>query len=157
ETPAETRTRGRTTTRLLRSYFVRLRRLLDALTRLFDQRLHDRPEVAGVAIHIHLAFGAGAIRQNFPHVLALTPALEPIDDVVDEGQQLEREVAHRHLAALAEVDQLAVDAPPRGAPLVLFDQRAMIAAEAQVPLTQPVQLDDDRLRERSNRNRSPRR
>ena len=38
------------------------------------------------------------------------------------------ELAHRHLLPLAEVDQLAVDAPARGAPLVLFDQRARIAA-----------------------------
>src|SRR6185503_20272892 len=72
-------------------------------------------------------------------------------------QQLEREVAHRYFFALAEVDQLAVDAPARRAPLVFLDQRAVVAAEPEIALAQPEELDDDRLRERGDRNRRARR
>src|SRR5689334_16233446 len=113
----------------LRSYLVGARRLLDALPRLLDDRLHDRAQIARVAVHVHLALGARAVGENLLHVVHFPPAPEIADHVVDELEQLERELAHRHLAALAEVDQLAVDPPAGGAPLVLLDERAVVAAE----------------------------
>src|SRR3954468_8044753 len=127
---------------------VRLRRLFDAFARFIDQRAHDGAQVAGVAIHLHLPFGARPVAENLAHVLDLAPAAELVDDIVDEFEQLERQFPHRHFAPLAEVNQLAVEPPARGAPLVLFDQRAMIAPEPEIPETQAVQLDDDRLRQR---------
>src|SRR5438105_1888097 len=139
------------------SYLVGPRRLLDALARFLDDRLHDGAQIARVAVHVHLTLGAGAVGENPLHVFDLAPAPQIADDVVDELEQLEREIAHRHLAPLAEVDQLAVDPPARGAPFVLLDERAVVAAEAEVPLAEPVQLHDDRLRERRDRNRRARR
>src|SRR5689334_18670030 len=134
-----------------RSYLVGARRLLDALPRFLDDRLHDRTQVAGVAVHVHLALRARAVGQDLLHVVHLAAAPQIAHDVVDELDELQREIAHRHLAALAEVDQLAVDPPARGAPLVLLDERAMVAAEAEVAFAEAKQLHDDRLRERGDR------
>src|SRR5256885_5632504 len=139
------------------SYLVGARRLLDALPRFLDDRLHDRAQVAGVPVHVHLALRARAVGQDLLHVLHLAPAPQIVHDIVDELDELEREIAHRHLAPLAEIDQLAIDPPARGAPLVLLDQRAMIAAEAEVALAEAKQLHDDRLRERGDRDRRARR
>ena len=83
------------------------------------------------------------------HVLA---AAQLVDHVVHELDQLEGQIAHRHLGFLAEVDQIAVEAPARGAPLVLFDQRAAIQAEAHVLRVELVQLHDDGLRHGGDRN-----
>ena len=47
---------------------------------------------------------------------------EFVDDVVDEVKILAHQVARRNFLLLAEVDQLAVEAVARGAPLVLHDQ-----------------------------------
>ena len=49
--------------------------------------------------------------QDRVHVLDRLAALQLVDHVVHELEQLERELPHRHFGALAEVDQLAVDAP----------------------------------------------
>src|SRR3954454_6208862 len=154
---AETKTRARTASRLFWSYFVGAGRLLDALARLLDDRLDDRAQVAGVAVHVDLTLGARPVGENLLHVLHFAAAPEIVEHVVDELEEFEREIAHRHLAPLAEVDQLAVDAPPRSAPLVLFDQRPVVAAEPEIARPQPVQLDDDRLRERRDGDRRARR
>ena len=63
----------------------------------------------------------------------LFPAAELVHDVVHELEQLVDQLARRALRSLlAEVDELAVDAVARGAPLVLDDERAAVLAEAQV-------------------------
>src|SRR5262245_2382397 len=95
-------------------------------------------------------FGARALVHDPPHVIDLTPAAEIVHDIVDELDQLDGELAHRHLDALAEVDQLAVDSPPCGPPLVFLDERAVIAAEPEVAFPQAKELDDDGLRERGD-------
>src|SRR6185503_4697360 len=128
------------------SNVVRLRRLVDGVTRFFDDRPHHRSQVSGLAKDLELPLRAGAVRQNLPDVLHLPPAAQIVQHIVDELEQLEAKLAHRNLAVLAEVDQLAVDAPARGAPLVLFDERAVISAEAQVTEAQAIELDDDGLR-----------
>src|SRR6185436_17208537 len=89
--------------------------------------------------------------------LGFPPAAEIIEHIVDELEQLEAELAHRDLAALAEVDQLAVDAPAGGAPLVLLDERTVVLAEAQVPEAQAIELDDDRLGDGGDGDRRARR
>src|SRR3984893_16924597 len=139
------------------SYTIRSRRLFDALARFLDERLYDGAQVAGVAVHLHLPFRAGAVRQNFSHVLDLPPAVELVNHIVDELEQLHGKLAHRYFLALAEVDQLAVEAPAGRAPLVLFDERARIAAEAEIARAQAIELDDDGLRQRGDRNRCARR
>src|SRR6185436_14748593 len=50
-------------------------------------------------------------------------------------------------------DQLAVDAPARGAPLVLFDQGSTIEPETEVARVELVELHDNRLRERAKHHR----
>src|SRR5712692_2169378 len=81
------------------------------MSRFLDDVPHDLAQVAGPAVHGKLAVGARPFLENRPHVLHRRPAAEIIDDVVDEVEHLERQVAHRHLGAPAEVDQLPVEAP----------------------------------------------
>src|SRR5882762_5795956 len=166
--PGGTRTRARTADRSswssvssrqssIVSDMVCARRLLDAFARLLDDRLYDRAQIAGMAVDVHLALRAGPVREDLFHVFHLAAAPQIVQDIVDELEQLHREIPHRHFAALAEIDQLAVDAPARGAPLVFFDQGAVIAAEPQVALAKAVQLHDDRLRQGGDGDRGARR
>src|SRR6266545_6588575 len=69
----------------------------------------DGGEVAGAFVDGELAVGAGALAQDRVDVLDVLAGAELVDHVVDELQQLHGELPHRHLGALAEVDQLAVD------------------------------------------------
>src|SRR5687767_284610 len=133
------------------------RRLLNAVARLVDDRADDRAQVARLAVHAQLAIGAGAIAENRPDIFDLAPAAQLVDDVVHELEQLDGEVAHRHFLPASEVDQLAVESPARGPPLVLFDQPAVIDAESEITAPELVQLHDDRLRKGRDRNRRPRR
>src|SRR4051812_37656433 len=135
---------------------VRLRRLLDAVARLVDDRLHHGAQIARPAIDLDLLLSARAVADDLADVLDFPAAAKIVDHIVDKFEQLAGKLAHRHLAPLAEVDQLAVDAPAGGAPLVLFDQRAMIAAEPEIAFAEPIQLDDDRLRERGDGDRRAR-
>src|SRR5262245_45841457 len=100
--------------------------------------------------------GARALGHDPAHVVDLASAPEIVHDIVDELDQLDSELAHRHFDALAEIDQLAVNPPPRGAPLVFLDERAVVAPEAEVPFPQAKELDDDGLRERGDGDRGAR-
>src|SRR5213080_4853262 len=105
---------------------VRARRLLDAVARLFDDGLHDRPQIVRLPVHVPLAIGARALGKDGPDVLDLAAAAQLVGHIGDELEELERELTERHLGAAAEVDQLSVQPPPRRAPFVLFDESAMI-------------------------------
>ena len=61
------------------------------------------------------------------------------------------ELAHGYFGAAAEVDQASIEPVAGRAPLVFFDQRARVDAEAQVLLAQAVELHDDRLGKRGQR------
>src|SRR6476659_2215792 len=80
--------------------------LFDAFARFRDDRAHDRAEVAGLAVHLELALGARALGEDVVDVLDFPPAPQVVHHVVDEREQLDGEIAHRHLGALAEVDQV---------------------------------------------------
>src|SRR5438046_1790858 len=138
------------------SHVVRARGLLDAVAGFLDERLYNGAQIVGAAVHLELAVGARPVGEDRPHVLDLASAIQLVDDIVDELEKLERELAHRHFCPAAEVDQLAVEPPARRPPLVLFDQAAMIRAEAEVSRPQLVQLDDDRLGERGDGDRCAR-
>src|SRR5215203_5593378 len=97
-------------------------------TRLVHHMPHDGPQVARFPEHRELPIGAGPVPQNRVHVFHVSTAPQLVDDVVHELQQLQRERPHGHFHLLAEVDQHPVDPPPRGAPLVLVDERAPIQA-----------------------------
>src|SRR5207237_9724454 len=122
-----------------------------ALPRLAHDRLHHRFQIARFAIPRELAVGARTVPQNVTDVVDLAPAVELVDDVVDELEQLQRQVAHRNLLPSAEVDQLPVETPARRPPFVLLEEAPVIEAEAEIPPPKLVQLDDHRLRERRNR------
>src|SRR5262245_60564345 len=98
---------------------------LYALRRLFDQLIHDRLETPGPLVGGELTVRAGPLRENPIRVLDFIPAAELVDDVVHEpGDHLANQLGRRKLPALAEVDQLAVEAITAGPPLVLLDERS---------------------------------
>src|SRR5438445_4043969 len=112
---------------------------------LSGQHLDDRPRVAALLQDPELAVRAGALGQDRIHVLDRLPRTQVVDHVVDELDQLDREVAHRHLGLLAEVDELAIDPVADRPPLVLGDQRRHVLAETQVSLAQLEELGADGL------------
>src|SRR5688572_28392236 len=116
-----------------------------AVTGLPDDVLHDRLQITGLAIDRELPIGAGPFREDGMDVVDRLAAAELVDDVVEELAQLDRELPHRHFGAFAEVDQLAVDPPPRRPPLVLLDERPAVQPESLVPGVELVQLDHDGL------------
>jgi hypothetical protein len=59
-------------------------------------------------------------------------ASEIVDYIIDEIEELIAEFAHGNFGLLSEVDQIAFDAPSRGAPFVFFDQRSRVHAVAHV-------------------------
>ncbi len=74
-------------------------------------------------------------------------AAQVIHDVIHQFQQFGNQLAHGHFGFLAEIDHLSIDAVPRRAPLVLFDEGAPVKAPAYIALVEAVQLYDDGLRE----------
>src|SRR6266545_2485377 len=118
--------------------------------RLGGEVLDHRLEAPGLAVDTELPVGAGALPEEGVDVLDLGARAELVDHVVDELQQLQRQLPHRHLSQLAEVDQLAVDAPAHGPPLVLADQAGQVLAEAEVPRPQDQELGADRLDQRGD-------
>src|SRR6266849_6852382 len=111
---------------------------------------HDGAQVAGLLVDAKLALGAGALVENGVNVLDGAAAAEVVDHVVDEGEQLDGKIAHGHFGLLAEIDELAFDAVASGAPLVFFDERTAVQAEAHISSVQAMQLDDDGLGERGD-------
>src|SRR5207237_5521327 len=124
---------------------------------LVDEPAHDRAQVAGVAIHLQLAIGARPLSQNCAHVLRRLAASQLVEHILEEVEQLDREIAHWHLLAAAEINQLTVDPPARRPPLVLLDERAGINPEPQVILAHAIHLHHDGLGERGERDRHARR
>src|SRR6266480_5444949 len=85
--------------------FMQARRRANRLRR---QHLHDRTRVAALLQHAKLPVGARPFGKDRVHVLDRLPRAQLVDHVVDELEQFDRQLAHRHLGLLAEVDQLAV-------------------------------------------------
>ena len=105
----------------------------------------DRVQVAGLAEYAQLAVRAGPLLEQGIHVADLFSGAELVDDIVNELDQLQRQVAHWYLLLLAEVDQAALKAVPDGAPLVLVDQVGLVLAEPLVLPAELEQLGADRL------------
>src|SRR5260221_918346 len=101
--------------------------------------------MAGLPEHAELAIGARAVARDDAQVLDLLAGPELVDHVVDELEELLRELAHRYLGLLAEVDELRVHSPAHRPPLVLLDQAGHVAAEAEVPRAEEEELRADRL------------
>src|SRR6266566_2667498 len=109
------------------------------------EELDDSPRVAAVFQHAELPVGARSLRQDRVHILDRLSRAKLVDDVVHELEQLEREVAHRHLGLLAEVDQLAIDPVADRPPLVLGDQSRHVLAKTEVARAKNEQLGAYRL------------
>src|SRR6266852_6107573 len=62
----------------------------------FHEMLDYRAQVAGVLIDAELALGAGAFIENGVYVFHGAAAAEVVDDVIDEGEQLDGQIAHRN-------------------------------------------------------------
>src|SRR5262249_58788706 len=103
------------------------------------------PEIAGLGMAGQRAIGARPVVEDPADGLPLLAAAQLVHDVVDELQQLPGQVAERHLDLLAEVDELAVDPPPAGPPLVLQDEPSPVDPEAEVSGPQLVEFGEDRL------------
>jgi hypothetical protein len=82
---------------------------------------------------------AGAGLEDDARVFGLGLAVERDGVVPDDGQQLVDQLAERHQLAARQVEQAAVGAEAHGAPAVLGDQHARIAAPCFVLASQPVQ------------------
>src|SRR5258706_2538620 len=112
--------------------------------------LHDGAQIAGLLVDAKLPLGAGAFVENRVNVFDGAAAAELVNDVVDEGKQLDGEIAHGHFSFLAEVDELAFDAVASGAPFIFFNEGAAINAKAHVARVEAMQLDDEGLGERGD-------
>src|SRR5438105_15938938 len=100
--------------------------------RLRREQLDHRTSVAAVLQDLQLAVRAGPLRQDRVDVLDRLPRAQLIHDIVDELDELDRELSHRDLRLLAEVDQVAVDAIPNRSPFVLGDQSRHVLAKTEV-------------------------
>ncbi len=89
-------------------------------------------QAVGFAEDFELAIGAGSLFEHGVDVVDLVAAAEFVEDVVDEGQVLDDEFAHRDLDLFTEVDHLAVDAVADGAEFVLHEQSAGVLAIVDV-------------------------
>src|SRR5436190_24081140 len=109
-TPQHTRSRG--PLRSPRRACGSLRSLscdpLVSRARFVDEPADDRAKVARFPVHLELPIGAGALGEDGVDVVERLAAAELVDHVVHELEQFDRQLAHRHLAALAEVDEQAV-------------------------------------------------
>ena len=65
-------------------------------------------------------------------------------------KQLEKKVSQGDFDLFAEVDQFAVEAVPRGAPLIFHDKRTAVEAEALIVAVELVELGDQGLDERGD-------
>src|ERR1044071_10074383 len=104
----------------------------DAVLRFLDDEVDDVAQVVALLVRGELAVGAGAAAPDLAGVVDLVARSEAVDDVVDELEQLVEQLPERHLGALAEVDELPVDAEARRARLVLIQQRAAVEAPSHV-------------------------
>src|SRR5690348_3254850 len=86
--------------------------------RLGGQQLDHGSGVAATLVGGELAVGAGPLAQDRVHVLDRLSGAQIVDHIVDELEQLERQLAHRHLGLLAEVDELALQSVTDRPPLV---------------------------------------
>src|SRR6267142_3406089 len=126
------------------------RELRNAHERLVRDLVDDRVEVAALRVRRDLTVGARALARDRLEIADLAPRSQRIDDVIDELQELDRELAHRDLLGLAEVDQLCIHAAAHRAPLVLLDELRRVLAEANVALAQHEELCADRLDQRGD-------
>src|SRR5947209_16926991 len=94
----------------------------DAVLRFFNDEVDDVAEVVPPLVRVELTVGAGATTQDLAGVVDLVSGAEVVHDVVDELEQLVEEKPEVDLPPLAEVDQLSVHAPARGALPVLVQQ-----------------------------------
>src|SRR5947208_6427555 len=90
---AYSRPQSRPTFIAFSSHVVGARRLLDAVARFLDDRLHHASQIAGLSIHGELSIRARAVGDDRAHVLHLAAAAELADHLVDKREQLERALA----------------------------------------------------------------
>src|SRR5213075_2281813 len=98
----------------------------DAVLGLRDDVVDDVAQIVAALVRGELAIGARALLHDLPGVVAVLAGAELVDDVIDELEQLVEQRTERHLFALAEVDQLRVEAEARRTLFVLVEQRAAI-------------------------------
>src|SRR5439155_838392 len=123
------------------------RALRHARQRLPREVVDHGVEVPGLLPDAQLPVRARALTHDRLEVGDLATRAELVDDVIDKLEELDREVAHRHLALDAEVDEVRVHAPAHRAPLVLLDERGRVLPETEVPVAQHEELRADRLDE----------
>src|SRR5260370_40034752 len=95
-------------------------RLLDAFHGFGYQLIDNRVQIAGPFKGFQLAISAGAAFKNLVNIFKLLAASEIVNHIVNEGEQFENQITHRHFDLLAEVDELAIQTPPNGSPFVLL-------------------------------------
>src|SRR4029453_2063303 len=78
-------------------------RPLDAGLGFLDHELYDSPEIARFPKDGELTVGAGAFPQHRMDVAGRLATVQVVDDIIDELEQLQRQVAHRHFGPFAEV------------------------------------------------------
>src|SRR5258706_15841696 len=87
------------------------RELRHAHERLVRDLVDDRVEVAALRVRRDLTVRARALTRDRLEIVDLAPRPQRIDDVIDEFEQLDRELAHRDLLGFPEVDEFRVHAP----------------------------------------------
>src|SRR4051812_25366637 len=105
--PAESCTRGRPATRSSSRpvrHSSRCSIAARAGSRLFDDVPHDSLQIACLPEYRQLTIGAGPLSQHGVDIFDRLAALELVDHVVYELEQLQRQVSHRDFGSLAEVN-----------------------------------------------------
>src|SRR5437667_513282 len=109
--------------------------------------------MTGLFPHADLAVRAGSLAHDRLEVLDLLPRAECVDHIVDELEELNGKVPHRHLGLLAEVDELGIHPAAHRPPLVLLDEARKVASEALILVAEHQELCADRLDERGKTER----
>src|SRR5207253_26128 len=94
-----------------------------------------------------------SLSHDLLHVFGLLTRAESVDHVVDELEELDGKVLHRHLGLLAEVDELGIHPAAHRPPLVLLDEAREVASEALILVAEHQELCADGLDERGETER----
>src|SRR5579884_235572 len=101
-------------------------RLDDADFGLANCVIHHLLEVSGIRVHLQLTFGAVPFLEDAVNIRELFGTAKLFGDIGDKSENFAHQLARGHFLLLAEIDEVAIQAVPRGAPFIFHDQRTVV-------------------------------